>query len=297
MARLLTLALFCAAVHAQAVSFLSLRNPTAPDSKVAALDDWQLGQLPDSLWIDSAESFVVNPLAHLQPETLEAFTQRLAGKRVLVLIHGMAKTLQTAQKDFFNGLWSWKQAGGEVDEVLLVSWPGTQAVSIGGFVHANPLARRTGKAMTLLFEQLNKAGCELHVVTHSMGSKVALKALKSGSEIRGLYLMAPSVLQWSVRPGRRWARGVRAVQSVPLVFYSRSDWALNFTMLNRAGLGHNGVRISKPDWLVQIDCTQRVNQRAFQSLARSFFRVRSNHSMYWHVVPVFEEVAARVKVQ
>lgn len=283
---------WCAWSTCTAVSFVSLRDASDPNNRVGSAADWLIGQLPDSLWLDSNVQFIQHPLQHLQVESLEQLQARLAGKRVLVMLHGMAKTLTTAQTDFFNGLWTWKQAGGEaeVDEVLLVSWPGTAHVSIPGYLKANRLASKSGRQFHVLLEVLNASGCHVDILTHSMGSKVALRALKSGSSCEGLFLMAPSVWKWTIRPGRKWARGFSQATGMRGVYFSRGDWAFNFTAINKMGLGFNGVSLRKTDRFEQLDCSAFVNQDAYRALRKSRFRTRSNHSMYWQTPQVFDRV-------
>ena len=274
-----------------AVILLSLRAGAEATESVAGPDDLHIFDLDDALWRDSSDAFIGNPLAHGVQIDRAALAQRLQNKRVLILVHGMAKELEAAQKDFFNGLWSMELSASDqtsaYDEVILISWPGTRRISVGSFVKANGLARKSGRLLGGLLKEWRAAGTKVTAVTHSMGSKVMSKALKNGGELEALHLMAPSILQWSMQPWGRWSGNQKQVKDTIAIYYSRKDWALSFTPLSKLGLGHNGTRGRTSRQIVQHDCTDTCNQNAWEALPGNRFRSRSNHSMYWQALPVW----------
>lgn len=288
---LLTAALAFYSSSCSAVILLSLRAGAEATHTVAGPDDLHIFSMENDLWLDSNQTFITDPFAAALQIDQAELTRRLENKRVLVLIHGMAKNVQSAQKDFFNGLWSLylstHSSDAPYDEVVLVSWPGTKNVSFSGFVKANGLARKSGGLLSSVIQEWNQAGASVTAITHSMGSKVICKALKDGAKLDALHLLAPSVARWSLQPWGRWHKTFARIEGKVSVYYSRKDWALSFTAFSKIGLGYRGIGGPASRKLTQHDCTDYCNQTTWEALPRNGFRTRSNHSMYWQALPVW----------
>ena len=216
------------------------------------------------------------------------------GKRVLVLIHGMAKDWSIANKDFFNMYWAAQRNLDRYDMVIGISWPGDSHIGPNSYVVANRLAKESGKFMRPFFKEITESASEVNVITHSMGSKVICWGTR-GTEVQfdNIVLMAPSILRNKLKPMRRWHELFNHSTNKIIVAYSNQDLAFAWTKIQHVGMGYDGMNVRSekryPN-LVQIDCTSTINQHVFMQLPREPFRSRSNHSSYCQSDPVFNAI-------
>ena len=216
------------------------------------------------------------------------------GKRVLVLIHGMAKDWSIANKDFFNMYWAAQRNLDSYDMVIGISWPGDSHIGPNSYVVANRLAKESGKFMRPFFKEITESASEVNVITHSMGSKVICWGTR-GTEVQfdNIVLMAPSILRNKLKPMRRWHELFNHSTNKIIVAYSNQDLAFAWTRIQHVGMGYDGMNVRSekryPN-LVQIDCTSTINQHVFMELPRGPFRSRSNHSSYCQSDPVFNAI-------
>lgn len=237
----------------------------------------------------------LEPARHCFDEgSWDVLVQQLEGKRVLILVHGMAKDWAIANKDFFNMYWAAKRNLESYDAIIGISWPGDSHIGPNSYLTANKLAKKSGTYMEPYFEEMANAAETIDIITHSMGAKVICWGLK-GTEVKvnNLVMMAPSIFRNKLKPMRRWNELFDHVENRVIVAYSNQDFAFAWTSLQHVGMGYDGMNVRKAKKypkLVQIDCTTTINQHVFMQLPRDAFRSRSNHSSYCQSDPVFRAI-------
>lgn len=221
-------------------------------------------------------------------------------KRVLVLIHGMAKDWAIANKDFFNMYWAAQRNLEHYDVIIGISWPGDAHIGPNSYLTANKLAKASGLYMRPFLQELVSVASESNVITHSMGSKVLCWGTR-GTETKfdNIVLMAPSILRNKLKPMRRWNDLFNHSKNKVVVAYSNQDFAFAWTSIQHVGMGYDGMNVCREKnypKLVQIDCTSTINQQVFMQLHRDQFRSRSNHSSYCQSDPVFRGIRAAISL-
>ncbi|MCB0571093.1 MAG: alpha/beta hydrolase [Phaeodactylibacter sp.] len=204
---------------------------------------------------------------------------RAKGKRVLLLIHGM-NTPAVRAINYYRGVAHWVNGPtAPYDVVFGLLWPGYQlkrskVQASLAFLKANPSARRSGKKFAGLLQELAGEARSLDIMTHSMGSKVALSALKKqDGMVDKLFLMAPSVGAKTLGKHRKYEASARHVRDKAVVFFSNNDPV--FRALGKKMMGYQGMVSKKPlpeDKFLNIDCSEAVYR----------------HSAYWSSQQVFE---------
>jgi hypothetical protein len=230
--------------------------------------------------------------ACFNPLDFEELIATARGKRVLLMIHGMAKDWDAAAKDFFNIYQNIKgEMGDRYDVFVAISWPGDRTLGPGPYVRANKSSKKTGNQVADELEQLAAASASLDAITHSMGSRVLAKGLKrSGVQIDNLILLAPSILKRQFEPLHRWHSMPKHVREHLVVCHSKGDWAFNWTSMQHAGMGYEGAKYLSPrkhPRLTQLDCSAIINQDVYKRQPFQPFKSRSNHSFYCQNSMVF----------
>ncbi len=201
------------------------------------------------------------------------------GKRVLLLIHGMRTPFYRAKKYYREAVhWAGETDSPPYDMAIGLLWPGYEPggsrLQVGiAFLKANPRARKSGKKLAPLLELLAEEAQSLDVMTHSMGSKVALFALKKqDGKVDNLFLMAPSIGAKTLDKNRKYGFAGKSVRERAIVFYSRHDPA--FQSIGRKMMGHRGIVSKNPlpeEKYVNVDCSEAIRW----------------HSAYWGSQLVF----------
>jgi esterase/lipase superfamily enzyme len=164
------------------------------------------------------------------------FTADITGKRLLVLIHGY----HNSRDDVVNGYAMIDRELRNKDilgsgprgytDLIGVTWPG------GLFRISYTLAKLRANAIAdSVFARLKKvvaAANAVDIMTHSLGARVALKALQNapaGEQVlRNLFLTAPAVDNESIQQGEKFFAATQACRDV-YVLHSKND-----TVLKRA---------------------------------------------------------------
>lgn len=153
---------------------------------------------------------------------LQNLQNRLANRRVCVLVHGYNTRLPGALKAFGEVERHLAASTPKYDQILGFIWPG------GSLGISYPLARSRANKSAPLFAQFLReilpAAAVVDVQTHSLGARVGLGALREAKapSIRHLLLAAPAVDSSILRPGRRFHDSLKNARRC-FVFHSIHD--------------------------------------------------------------------------
>lgn len=175
-------------------------------------------------------------------------TNRLKNRRVLILVHGYNNEFEDIIRAY--GLVEEKVmnlVGGEYDDVVGYTWPGgdNRFEYFSAKTRAGAIAPRFCHNLTELLADVQNRPASVDVMTHSMGARVSLEALKHirGTRIvRTLFLLASAVDNESLELNEEYFDANSKVEH-SIVFHSRHDQVLSlayrFAEFDRA-LGQNG---------------------------------------------------------
>ena len=183
-----------------------------------------------------------------QFDTLSAgeLAAEVAGKHVLVLVHGFRNPLPNVARSYAdveaglarNGL----VGGGAYGAVIGFAWPGFQTPA--GFFPAVPSANRSASHLRGLLRILGANATTVDVETHSLGARVGLQAIAFAGEVwvDNLLLTAPAVDDESIEPKQEFNGSLASCRRC-LVYHSSGDPVLQLAYrvgdLDRA-LGYKG---------------------------------------------------------
>ncbi len=172
----------------------------------------------------------------------------LRGKRILLLVHGYNNE-QFEVFDAFAMIEAriTQQVDGAYDRVVGYSWPGGGRTTewFGAKSRANAVARKFRR----LLETLGTTTAALDIMSHSLGARVTLKALKETDRrdlIRNYYCTAPAVDNECLEPGEEFFHALSACERL-FVFHSTKDGVLRTAYRGAewdSALGLNGPE----DW-------------------------------------------------
>ena len=242
---------------------------------------------PDRL-LDSGHLYADVDLAGGEVQRLDGFedvAKVINDARVLLLVHGynneheeVLDAYRTVQENVGSHLRA------QYDHVLGYSWPGgdygwewTQAKS-----RANAVATRFWR----LTEELSQSARSLDVMSHSLGARVVLKALKAvqaqTTPVRNYFCLAAAVDNEALETGKEFTGSRRGAESI-FVLHSNKDKVLSiayrFREFDRA-LGLSGpedrVYIEKetPNVFV-LNCKRQVERHGGYKGCEGVYRYMS----------------------
>jgi hypothetical protein len=291
---LIFLAILPQLTNSQELYLVNLRADLYDTEELCVLEQTAIARVPADLLNDSSRVLLQESWTHLQASNTEELSQNIKGKRIAICIHGMAKSYGAASKDLLNNYWNLRKASpGYYDIIIGVTWPGGSHLGGGPFFRANRTSKRAGALFAPLLAQLENNAQNVDVITHSMGSKILMQALKKSSvQIDHAFLLAPSIFRNSLQPWRKWGTEGRQIEQI-VAFHSEHDYAFSWTSIQHLGLGYRGTR--RPETRAftnyfQVNCSSVINQSEYARLEKGPFKSRSNHSMYNQSVPVFRMI-------
>jgi esterase/lipase superfamily enzyme len=151
---------------------------------------------------------------------------QMQGKHVLILIHGFRNPLQnvaTSYQRILKGLIDAKLMGaGGYDLVLGFTWPGFETPL--GFFPAIPFANRSAEFFRDLLELASRNARTVDVQTHSLGARVALQALATGTTgfVDNLLLTAAAVDDEDLEPKEEFNSALMECRRC-IVYHSEKD--------------------------------------------------------------------------
>jgi pimeloyl-ACP methyl ester carboxylesterase len=157
--------------------------------------------------------------------SLETLLDEITGKKICLLVHGYNNEHEEVRDAYeiieknLNGV-----LPGVYDAVIGYSWPGGD--SAFEWWSAKRRSNAVGRRFRLLLEQLSSRA-SIDIISHSLGARVALKALKEASLplIRHYYCMAAAVDNESLETDQEFNLSLNAVERL-FVLHSIRDEVL-----------------------------------------------------------------------
>lgn len=160
----------------------------------------------------------------------EAFNASIQGKRVLLLIHGYRNT----REDVIGGYRMIEQqmlarnligtGQRSYSQVIGITWPG--GLFRISFQLAKLRANAIGDSVFARLRKISAAAKAVDIMTHSLGARVALKALQNAAPttttVRHLILTAPAIDDESIQRDEKFFVATKTCEDI-YVMYSRND--------------------------------------------------------------------------
>lgn len=168
-----------------------------------------------------------NPSTAQDRDLTEAeYLSALTGRRVLLLVHGYNNTEDAVSLAYARiERASRKFLGRKYDVITGYTWPG------GAIGLAYPVARSrantAGPRFAVWIRKISRVAASLDIMSHSLGARVALKALGTSPTrtVRNLYLLASAVDNESIEKGEEFFDATKRCARV-MVMHSRHDRTL-----------------------------------------------------------------------
>ena len=148
---------------------------------------------------------------------------------IVIYIHGFQNDAESATSNF-NQAESMLRAGGFAGPVYGFSWDSDPGVT--KFDIARESANINGKVLAQLLRDIKKScpGIRVNIITHSLGARVALQAMKCGGCADTVQMMAPAVDNEVLETDEEFGSARVAVRSGRLkVWYNDEDDILGAT--------------------------------------------------------------------
>ncbi|MFN0100696.1 MAG: alpha/beta hydrolase [Bryobacteraceae bacterium] len=216
-----------------------------------------------------------NPGSHtaFKDVPLEAILKGAANKHVCVLVHGFNNPIENVTKAYWELVKGMDQPGlnGPTGYGLIVgfTWPGSRTPV--GYFGAVPKAGRSGPFLRDLVNALRTVAMTVDVQTHSLGARVALKALADPKKtfVDNLILTAAATDNNILEPGGTFFDSVSSCNRC-FVYHSNKDpvlsgsfWIGDILDGIHAALGlkaprNKKITLEKTPNIYVVDCTKRV---------------------------------------
>jgi esterase/lipase superfamily enzyme len=220
------------------------------------------------------------------PITRDQLWQAVRGKRVLLLIHGYNNEEDDVVRAYDiieRKLRANPVTGAEYDVILGYTWPGGE--NRLDYFGARNRASAVSLHVARLLRELSRE-CTLDVMTHSMGTRVALLALPDEAPhppmVRNLFTLAAAVDNESIQYGQKHYVATQACQRF-FAFHSKYDQVLSVwyatAEFNRA-LGQDGpedpaIILQRSPHVRVVNCKNRIRA----------------HGDYKQCVPLYDHLA------
>ncbi len=179
--------------------------------------------------------------------TENAFFKSIAGKKVLVLVHGYnnePEDVHNAYAILEDRIVASVTGAAAYDHVIGYIWPGGDGAFdyFAAKKRANALARRFG----IWLQKMSDKNAVVDVMGHSMGARVILKALKTrpAKVARNVFTMAAAVDNESIEVNEEFYLSTSRSENV-FVFHSRHDPVLQIAF--RFAEFDNALGLSGPE--------------------------------------------------
>ena len=227
------------------------------------------------------------------PISESTFLTSLAGKKVLVLVHGYNNEPEDVH-DAYAVLESYfarlVTGDTEYDQIVGYIWPGGDDPLDYGAAkkRANALARRFG----IWLAKMQATRANIDVMGHSMGARVILKALKKIAEpaVRNTFLMAAAVDDESIQTDEEFYLSTQETENI-FVFHSRHDGVLRHGYRFLEGdtaLGLNGPE-DPYEMLSYFNPADPETPNVFVVNCKNVIR---KHGAYKRTVPIYTYLSA-----
>jgi esterase/lipase superfamily enzyme len=191
-------------------------------------DFWSATEFADA--DDTRDVVLTNPDPASDTPVSEAeLLARVAGRRVLLLVHGYNNTEDDVSLAYARiERATTTMVAGKYDVIVGYTWPG------GALGLSYPIARArantAGPRVAPWLTKLRKKAAALDVMTHSLGARVMLKALPMAPAtparpLRNLYLFAAAVDNESIERGEEFYESTKRAEAT-VVMHSKKDRTL-----------------------------------------------------------------------
>ena len=207
-------------------------------------------------------------------------TKRLAGARVLVLVHGYRNSFHEALRGYETIWTKVKEHKLPYDECVGFFWPGGALAA--GFLQDVRNAENSAGELLALLNFLYWQGATVDIQTHSLGARVALQCVQYAVKVRNLILSAPAVDFDCLNAGAEFDRTTLNAQRI-IVAHSKEDGVLGTAYraskfwFGKRALGYTGPSLVGTALSVNLD--QYVNDH-------SGYRDCDEYYRQWHEIMV-----------
>ena len=156
----------------------------------------------------------------------------IAGKRVLLLLHGYRNTEDSAAGAYSTLLENFESVAAVPYDVIVGAFMPLSQFKLG-FPFARMRAAAAGRMVAAPF-RLAHMTC-LDIQTHSLGGMVALEALRSGLRCRNLIMSAPAVSNNALEPHSRYGPYLYRAKRIVVAhsIHDPVDWPYRFASWDR----------------------------------------------------------------
>ncbi|MBI2685711.1 MAG: alpha/beta hydrolase [Acidobacteria bacterium] len=229
-----------------------------------------------------------NPGDHTEFKTIDlnALLDAAKSKHVCLLVHGFNNPIENVVKSYWELVKGLDQPGlnGPTGYGLVIgfTWPGSRTAF--GYFGAVPKANRSAAFLRDLINALRGVALTVDVQTHSLGARVAFKALASPKKtfVDNLMVTAPAVDNNLLEPEQAFFEALGSCNRC-FVYHSKKDpvlagsfWIGDILDGIHAALGLKGPRLKKitleksPNVYV-VDCSSRVSTHGGYRQTASYY--------------------------
>lgn len=222
---------------------------------------------------------------------LDQILEAASHKHVLIMVHGFNNPMENVLKSYWELLKGLGDEGltgpGQYGLILGFTWPGSRFGA--GYFGAVPKANRSASYLVDLISNLQGVAHSVDVQTHSLGARVALKALANPKKafVDNLMLAAAATDNHLLEPEKLFAPALNSVNRCFSYHSSRDPvlggafWIGDILDGIHAALGWKGPR-SKPLTLKApnlyiVDCSVRID-------SHGGYRACSQYYDHWRAV-------------
>lgn len=207
--------------------------------------------------------------------TMQELGQAVSHKKVLLLVHGYNNVFEDVKENY--SLIERKTnifASGMFDVVLGYLWPGGDHA--WEYKPAKGRANVAGARFIDILRLFSNSGVSLTVETHSLGSRVALKAVDISGIPVELLLTAAAIDNESLEDGEEFSRAAKKSSST-FVFHSMRDDVLNVPYRLSEGdtaLGFSGPENpdKTPDTVKVVNCKYKIFKHGDYKSCDDFYK-------------------------
>jgi len=216
-----------------------------------------------------------NPGSHkeFQELSMDALLQAAANKHICLLVHGFNNPIENVTKSYWDLVSGLAAPGlsGPAGYGLVIgfTWPGSRTPL--GYFGAVSKANRSAPFLRELINALRTVAMTVDVQTHSLGARVALRAMEDPTKVfvDNLITTAAAVDNNILEPGETFFDAVTACNRC-FVYHSKNDpvlkggfWIGDILDGAHAALGLKGPRskavtLDKSPSVYVVDCSARV---------------------------------------
>jgi esterase/lipase superfamily enzyme len=217
-----------------------------------------------------------NPGDHTKFQTIDLPTllKAATNKHLCLLVHGFNNPIENVTKAYWELLAGMNQPGltPPTGYGLIVgfTWPGSRTPF--GYFGAVPKATRSAPFLRDLINALRTVALSVDIQTHSLGARVALKALADPKKtfVDNLMMIAPAIDNNILEPGETFFESASSCNRC-FVYFSKRDpvlkggfWIGDILDGIHAALGLKGPRnkaitLDKTPNVYVVDCSTRVS--------------------------------------